>query len=124
MAIGKVKRTRRKRWTPTRRPAGSGPFDEVGEAMPEPWHRPLAEIRERFADHIDDLRHILLSIDAEVIEVPPDWEARDPADGFAWWGLPPDQRWRRLPGEDRARPVVCQEFEHGSPFEWKHTFYG
>ncbi len=92
--------------------------------MAGPWHRPLAGLIDDFAARKEDLRHILLTIDAEALEVPSVWMDQDPEDGIARWGLPPDIAWRTLPGEREARPVVVQEAEFGFPLCWKHTFYG
>jgi hypothetical protein len=94
--------------------------------MSDPWHRPLAGLRDAFAARNDDLRHLLLTIDGDVYLIPGEWKVGDPRDGIAWWGLPPETEWRQLSGEPVARPVVDQRFEFGIgvPFCWKHTFYG
>jgi hypothetical protein len=87
------------------------------------WIHSLADVRRRFAEIDADLRHVLLTVDAEVRGIPTAFEC-DPIEGFIRWGLPHDHYWRQLPGETTPRPVLVQSIEHGHPFVWLHAFYG
>ncbi len=92
--------------------------------MPEPWHRPLAVLRDEFARRSADLRHLLVRIERNSYIVPPEWWQARPGEEYSRRGLPDEAMWRIEPGGRAPRPVIIQQTEDGSSFMWKHTFYG
>src|SRR4051812_22516499 len=83
----------------------------------------FAGLARDFESQQADLRHVLLSLDHEILNPPPSWDVPDD-DGVIRWGLPPDEQWRRYPDEEELQPVILQELEWAFPLLWRHTFTG